>query len=222
MWRSFIQRHAMQLRFCLRVTVAALSTLAIGRLLGVPMVLWAVLTAVILTQMSIGKSVKATIDYSLGTVGGAVYAGLVAVLVPHQSDAAFAAVLALAIAPVALLAGMSPKIRRGPVHRRDRRSGPNSHACVVARFRRRSRPRGGAGRLGRPCRLSPGVSDARPRAGERPRRGHARSYRGHSSRFILRLHAKIRQRRHARLAARHRRGLLQAGTRFAWKPSTNK
>ena len=114
MWRSFIQRHAMQLRFCLRVTAAALSALAIGRLLGVPMVLWAVLTAVILTQMSIGKSVKATIDYSLGTVGGAVYAGLVAVFVPHQSDAAFAAVLALAIAPVALLAGMSPRFAAAP------------------------------------------------------------------------------------------------------------
>ena len=56
------------------------------------MVLWAVLTAVILTQMSIGKSVKATIDYFLGTLGGAIYAGLIAVFVPHQSDAAFAAV----------------------------------------------------------------------------------------------------------------------------------
>ena len=112
--RSFMERHAMQLRFCLRVTVAALSALTLGRLLGVPMVLWAVLTAVILTQMSIGKSVKATIDYSLGTLGGAVYAGLIAVFVPHQSDAAFAAVLAIAIAPLALLAGMSPKFAAAP------------------------------------------------------------------------------------------------------------
>ncbi len=60
--RSFMERHAMQLRFCFRVTVAALSALAIGWLLAFPMVLWAVLTAVILTQMSIGKSVKATVD----------------------------------------------------------------------------------------------------------------------------------------------------------------
>ena len=77
--RSFMERHGMQLRFCLRVTFAALSALTLGRLLGFPMVLWAVLTSVILTQMSIGKSVKATIDYSLGTLGGAVYAGLIAV-----------------------------------------------------------------------------------------------------------------------------------------------
>ena len=112
--RNFIQRHAMQLRFCLRVTVAALSALTLGRLLGFPMVLWAVLTTVILTQMSIGKSVKATIDYSLGTLGGAIYAGLIAVFVPHPSDAAFAAVLAIAVAPLALLAAMSPRFAAAP------------------------------------------------------------------------------------------------------------
>ena len=112
--RSFIQRHGMQLRFCLRVTVAALSALTLGRLLGFPLVLWAVLTAVILTQMSIGKSVKATIDYSLGTLGGAIYAGLVAVSVPHSNDATFAAVLAIALAPLALLAAVSPKFVAAP------------------------------------------------------------------------------------------------------------
>lgn len=109
---SFIQPYRMQLRFCLRVTVAALSALAFGRLLGLPIILWAVLTAVILTQMSIGKSVKATIDYSLGTLGGAIYAGLIAAFVPHSSDAAFAVVLAIAVAPLALLAAMSPNSPR--------------------------------------------------------------------------------------------------------------
>ena len=112
--QCLIQRHGMQLKFCFRVTVAALSALTLGRLLGFPMVLWAVLTAVILTQMSIGKSVKATIDYSLGTLGGAIYAGLIAVFVPHQSDAAFAAVLAIAMAPLALLAAMSPRFAAAP------------------------------------------------------------------------------------------------------------
>ncbi|MGC1861582.1 MAG: FUSC family protein [Methylocystis sp.] len=112
--RSFIQRYRMQLGFCLRVTVAALSALTCGRLLGLPIILWAVLTAVILTQMSIGKSVKATIDYLLGTLGGAIYAGLIAVFVPHSSDAAFAAVLAIAIAPLALLAAMSPRFAAAP------------------------------------------------------------------------------------------------------------
>ena len=107
--RTFIQRYRMQLAFCLRVTVAALSALALGQLLGFHMVLWAVLTAVILTQMSVGKSVKATIDYSLGTLGGAIYAGLIAAFVPHLNDVALAGVLAIAITPLALLAAISPR-----------------------------------------------------------------------------------------------------------------
>ena len=209
--RNFIQRHGMQLRFCLRVTVAALSALALGRLFGFPMVLWAVLSAVILTQMSIGKSVKATIDYSLGTLGGAIYAGLVAVSVPHSSDAAFAVVLAAAMAPLALLAAMSPRFAARSHHRRDRRSGPDPHAWHVSRLRRGSRPRSGAGRHGRPGGLPSGVSDARPQAGERRRRRHARSDRGHSSGSVLGLHAKIQRGRHQRPAARRRRRLLQIG-----------
>jgi uncharacterized membrane protein YccC len=42
---------------------------------------WAVLTAIILTQMSVGRSLKATIDYLAGTIGGAIYGGVVSVLV---------------------------------------------------------------------------------------------------------------------------------------------
>ncbi len=104
----------MQLGFCLRVTVAALSALGLGWLLKLPMILWAVLTAVILTQMSVGKSVKATIDYVLGTLGGAIYAGLVAAFVPHLSDPALAVVLAIAIAPLALLAATSARFAAAP------------------------------------------------------------------------------------------------------------
>jgi len=114
-WRVYpTLSYPMQLGLCLRVTVAALSAMALERLLGLPMVLWAVLTAVILTQMSLGKSVKATIDYSLGTLGGAMYAGLIAVFVPHLNDATLAAVLAIAIAPVALLAAISPRFAAAP------------------------------------------------------------------------------------------------------------
>jgi hypothetical protein len=72
------------------------------------------LTAVMLTQMSVGKSVKATIDYSLGTLGDAIYARLIASFVPCLNDAAPAADLAIAIAPVALLAAISPRFAAAP------------------------------------------------------------------------------------------------------------
>jgi uncharacterized membrane protein YccC len=114
MLRNFVLRYRTQLGLCVRVTVAALSAFSLGRLLGFPMVLWAVLTAVILTQMSVGKSVKATIDYSVGTLGGAIYAGLIAAFVPHLTDAALAGVLAIAITPLALLAAISPRFAAAP------------------------------------------------------------------------------------------------------------
>lgn len=112
--RDVVSRHRVQIGLCLRITIAASATLAIGYLTGTPMILWAVLTAVILTQMSVGKSVKATLDYSLGTLGGAVYAGVVAAMLPGPSQTGLLLVLTIAIAPLALLAALSPRFSVAP------------------------------------------------------------------------------------------------------------
>lgn len=109
-----IRRRRVQLALGSRITIAAVATLVIGHLTDTPMVLWAVLTAVILTQMSVGRSVKATIDYALGTVGGAIYAGLVSALLPPTSEASLGGALALAIAPLATLAAFSPRFSVAP------------------------------------------------------------------------------------------------------------
>jgi uncharacterized membrane protein YccC len=110
-WRS-LHTHFLewrvQLAFSLRVTVAAVLSLVLSLLLNVPLPLWTVLTAVILTQANFGRSVKTTIDYLIGTLGGAVYAGAVATLVPHSNEIALAGVLALAVAPLALLGALNP------------------------------------------------------------------------------------------------------------------
>jgi hypothetical protein len=52
--------------------------------------------------------VKATIDYLLGTLCGAIYAGAVAVLLPHTSEIALAGALAIAVAPLALIGAINP------------------------------------------------------------------------------------------------------------------
>jgi hypothetical protein len=52
-------------------TIAAVLAFALSHLVFVPLPLWTVLTAVILTQVTFGRSVKATLDYLPGTVGGA-------------------------------------------------------------------------------------------------------------------------------------------------------
>lgn len=111
LWRSLrtqVRAHRAQLRFSLRVTIAALLSLLFSHLLNVPLALWTVLTAVILTQVSFGRSLKATVDYVVGTLGGAIYAGAVAALVPHENEVALACVLAIAVAPLALLAAIKP------------------------------------------------------------------------------------------------------------------
>ena len=120
---SFLERTAEmtpllskpRLRFCFRVTVSALLAFTIARFFAIPLHgLWAVLTAVVVSQMSVGGSLKATADYVVGTIGGAVYAGAVAALVPHPTALAVACVLALAIAPLAYAAAINARFRVAP------------------------------------------------------------------------------------------------------------
>ena len=56
-----------QLALAIRVTVAAAAAYAIATALHLMLPLWAVLTSLIVTQMSVGRSLKATRDYMLGT-----------------------------------------------------------------------------------------------------------------------------------------------------------
>jgi uncharacterized membrane protein YccC len=93
-----------------RVTVAAFGALALAMALGLKLPLWAVLTSIIVTQMSVGRSLKVTRDYLVGTVGGAIYGGAVAVLVPHSGEGALLAVLVLAVAPLAFIAAINPSL----------------------------------------------------------------------------------------------------------------
>jgi uncharacterized membrane protein YccC len=113
--RAQLRQHRVQLRLSFRVTVAALSSLALAQFLHLPLPLWAVLTAVIVTQMSIGRSLKATIDYLAGTFGGAVYGGAIAVLVPHSNEIGLLSVLALAVTPLALIAAVNPRFAAAPI-----------------------------------------------------------------------------------------------------------
>jgi uncharacterized membrane protein YccC len=112
---ALLQPPQAELRLCVRVTVSAVLTLVIGQLLNVPLVLWAVLTAVILTQSSVGRSLKASIDYLVGTLGGAVYAGAVAALIPHAGEFPLLGVLAVAVAPLVVLASINPSFNAAPV-----------------------------------------------------------------------------------------------------------
>lgn len=112
--RAWSANHGAELRLCVRSTTAAVLTLATAQLLHLPIALWAVLTAVILTQISVGRSLKASTDYLVSTLGGAVYAGAIGAVVPHDNSLAVFAGLALALAPAVLLAALNPRFSAAP------------------------------------------------------------------------------------------------------------
>jgi uncharacterized membrane protein YccC len=113
--RAWCNAHRIELRLCLRATASAVLALAVAHFLDLPLVLWTVLTAVILTQISVGRSLKATLDYLTSTLGGAVYAGAIGTLVPHANELALLAALALAVALPAFLAATNPRFSAAPV-----------------------------------------------------------------------------------------------------------
>src|SRR5258705_2990892 len=114
---AFLKRMSAQMRsrkaqlaLALRVTVAAAAAYALATALHLMLPLWAVLTSLIVTQMSVGRSLKATRDYMLGTVGGAIYGGAIAVLIPHSGEIGLLALLVLAVAPLAFIAAINPSL----------------------------------------------------------------------------------------------------------------
>jgi uncharacterized membrane protein YccC len=113
--RAVARERRLQLALSIRVTIAALVSLALAQVLQLPSPLWAVLTAVIVTQMSVGRSMRATFDYLVGTFGGAIYGGAIGVLIPHSNEIALLAVLALAVAPLAVIAAINPRFSVAPI-----------------------------------------------------------------------------------------------------------
>jgi len=111
-WR---RRRNVELRLSLRMTTAGLLTFALAELFHLAQGYWAVFTAVIVTQGSVGGSLKATLDRFIGTLSGAAYGAVVASLIPHANLAALGAALALALAPLALVAAINAGFRVAPV-----------------------------------------------------------------------------------------------------------
>ena len=113
--RGAVGVYRSQLRFAMRMTSAGLLALIVAQTLALPLHgLWVVLTAVVVTQMSVGGSLRATFEYIIGTLGGAIYAAIIGVLVPHATPIAQIGILALTIAPLAFVAAMNPNFRVAP------------------------------------------------------------------------------------------------------------
>ncbi|MBL8883359.1 MAG: FUSC family protein [Hyphomicrobium sp.] len=114
-WPSSLARYRASLTFALRLTIAALLALLIARLLAVRLPLWVVLTAMIVTQTSLGRSLKVALDYFAGTLLGALWGGLVVMFLPHASELALYATLALALVPLAFVMAVEPRYATAPI-----------------------------------------------------------------------------------------------------------
>jgi uncharacterized membrane protein YccC len=80
-----VASNAAALRLCVRMTAAGVFAYVLAELFALPQGYWAVFSAIIVIQASVGGSVKATIDRVIGTIGGAVIGGAVGFVVPHQN-----------------------------------------------------------------------------------------------------------------------------------------
>src|SRR5436190_728526 len=104
-----------QLALAIKVTLAAIAAFAIATALHLMLPLWAVLTSLIVTQTSVGRSLKVTRDYMFGTIGGAIYGGAIAVLIPHSGEGGLLALLVLAVTPLAFIAALNPSLSSATV-----------------------------------------------------------------------------------------------------------
>lgn len=109
------ERRRGELRHAVRLTVAAVIAYAVGETLALPQAYWAVFTAVLVSQASVGGSVKAAGDWLMGTLGGGAYAALVSTLVPEADLVTKGAALGAALLPLAFLAAVRPTFRFAPV-----------------------------------------------------------------------------------------------------------
>lgn len=112
---DWLAKHRLEAGLTLRISAAGLLTFAVGHLVGLTQIYWAVLTAVIVTQASIGGSLKAMVDRFVGTIGGAGWGVVVALLVPHQEVPSTGFALAVALVPLAAVVALRPGYRIAPV-----------------------------------------------------------------------------------------------------------
>lgn len=112
---SWPTRHRTELRLALRMTVAALLSFAVAHLFHVAQSYWAVLTAVIVTQTSLGGSLKAMLDRFVSTIGGAAWGVTVTLAVPHSGIGSTAFAVGVALVPLSLLVAFQPSYRVAPV-----------------------------------------------------------------------------------------------------------
>jgi len=111
----FWTRRRSELRHGLRIAIAGVMSFVLAEALALPQGYWAVFTAVLVVQGSVGGSWKASVDRLIGTLLGAVYGAVIATIVRHDDVLMLGAALAISLTPLALLAALNPSYRVAPI-----------------------------------------------------------------------------------------------------------
>ena len=110
-----VKENRARLLFSLRTTIAAAASLGLVQIFALSLHgLWAVLTAVVVVQVSVGGSLRAASDYLVGTLCGLAYATAIGLMFRHAGPTGLAAALSLAVAPLAFAATLNPMFRVAP------------------------------------------------------------------------------------------------------------
>jgi uncharacterized membrane protein YccC len=112
---AILSRRRAELRHGLRIAAAGILSYVAAEMLGLPQGYWAVFTAVLVVQGSVGGSWKAAIDRLAGTLMGAIYGAAIATLVPHNDAVTLGIALAISLTPLAILAALYPVYRVAPI-----------------------------------------------------------------------------------------------------------
>src|ERR1051325_11433958 len=111
----WLRRRRAELQFGARIAVAGVAAFVIAELIALPQGYWAVFTAVLVTQASVGGSLTAARDRLIGTLGGAAYSAIVAVLISSSHAYMLGLALTISLAPLTALAAINPVFRVAPV-----------------------------------------------------------------------------------------------------------
>jgi uncharacterized membrane protein YccC len=104
-----------QRRLGLRLAAAGLAAYGAALLIGLPQTFWAVVSALLIMQVSVGGTMKAGIDRVIGTIIGAAVGAAGATLHAAWPALPSALLLAAVLLPTGLAAATSPTFRTAPI-----------------------------------------------------------------------------------------------------------
>jgi uncharacterized membrane protein YccC len=114
-FRPWLARQSDRLWLAARMLISATAAYTLAHAFGLPQGYWAVLTTIIVTQTSVGGSLKAAIDRLIGSVFGALVGAVAALLLPSHAPLVVGATLIAALTPLAMLTAFYPTYRVAPV-----------------------------------------------------------------------------------------------------------